>query len=216
MAPRNASIESRRGSASSGGNPREKLLDLMNNMALLEAPQVWQDVLTITNRSRPQASTMASAMASVTTSQSQHRPSQAPRASEGSLSRLPKVRVLPHDRHNYKDDNRQCGVCCTRLVDGVVITRLPCGHLYHLTCIIPWFDRACTCPECRYELETHDEAYEVGRQERMKERTTVSCTCSSAGHHMCFFDRKMLVTSGKKAGRKVATKYCVAVQQPPK
>jgi hypothetical protein len=32
---------------------------------------------------------------------------------------------------------------------------------------------------------------------------------------MCFFDSKNLVTSGKKAGRKVATKYCVAVQQPP-
>jgi hypothetical protein len=108
-----------------------------------------------------------------------------PAASSEAIMRLPKSRVYPWDRESSKECTKICGVCCDRLVDGVVVTRLPCGHVYHLCCVVPWLTKTCTCPECRYELETKNARFEVGRKERMKNRATVTCSCK--GTHTCFF-----------------------------
>jgi hypothetical protein len=108
-----------------------------------------------------------------------------PAASSEAIMRLPKARVYPWDRESSKECTKTCGVCCDRLVDGVVVTRLPCGHVYHLYCVVPWLSKTCTCPECRYEMETKNQNFEVGRKERMKNRATVTCSCK--GTHTCFF-----------------------------
>jgi hypothetical protein len=111
-----------------------------------------------------------------------------PAASSDAIMRLPKARVYPWDRENSKECTKTCGVCCDRLVDGVVVTRLPCGHVYHLYCVIPWLGKTCTCPECRYEIETKSPRFEVDRKRRMKDRATVTCSCK--GTHTCFFPAK--------------------------
>jgi hypothetical protein len=109
-------------------------------------------------------------------------------ASPTAIMRLPKARVYPWDRESSKDCTKICGVCCDRLVDGVVLTRLPCGHEYHLYCVIPWLSKNCTCPECRYEMETKNPRFEAGRKQRMKDRVTVTCSCKIT--HTCFFPSK--------------------------
>lgn len=120
-------------------------------------------------------------------------------ASKAAVIKLPKCRVLPHYKDRYKDENRTCGICCGRLVDGFLLTRLPCGHVYHLNCVVPWFNKANSCPECRYEIPTCDETYETGRQQRMCNRTIVSCTCDPhRPHHTCFFDDSKLVVQADK------------------
>jgi hypothetical protein len=106
-------------------------------------------------------------------------------ASPAAIMRLPKACVYPWDRESSKDCTKSCGVCSDRLVDGVAVTRLPCGHEYHLYCVLPWLSKNCTCPECRYELETKNPRFEVGRKQRMKKRATVTCSCK--GTHSCFF-----------------------------
>jgi hypothetical protein len=109
-------------------------------------------------------------------------------ASPEAIMRLPKAGVYPWDRERSKDCTKTCGVCCDRLVDGVVVTRLPCGHEYHLSCVLPWLGKNCTCPECRYEIETKNPHFEAGRKQRMKDRATVTCSCE--GTHTCFFPSK--------------------------
>jgi hypothetical protein len=111
-----------------------------------------------------------------------------PAASAEAIARLPKARVLPWDRETEKDCTKTCGVCCDRLVDGVLLTRLPCGHVYHVYCVVPWLSKNCTCPECRYEIETNNPHFEAGRKQRMKDRAVVTCSCK--GTHTCFFPSK--------------------------
>jgi hypothetical protein len=66
--------------------------------------------------------------------------------------------------------NEVCMVCSESHDIGNVVTILPCGHMFHSTCICDWLNRNCTCPTCRYELPTDDAKYEVGRRERMRQR----------------------------------------------
>ena len=69
-----------------------------------------------------------------------------------------------------REVSQQCSICCHVYKPQQQVTRLPCGHFYHVACVEPWLRRHCTCPTCRYELPTDDDDYEMGRMERMKSR----------------------------------------------
>jgi hypothetical protein len=112
----------------------------------------------------------------------------APRASAAALAKLPRARILRPYKKLFAHDESACGVCCEPLIDGVALVRLPCGHIYHINCSTSWLSKTCTCPECRYELETDDVLYEKTRATRMKDRETVSCNCHPSGTHDCFFN----------------------------
>jgi hypothetical protein len=107
------------------------------------------------------------------------------------LSQLPRARIFPKDRIVFGHDDTECSICCSRLVDGVVLMRLCCGHVFHVQCLTPWLSHRSTCPGCRYEMPTegvaHSEAAETNRRERMKGRVTYRCRCPSSGMHSCFF-----------------------------
>ncbi|XVF45012.1 hypothetical protein PTKIN_Ptkin02bG0171400 [Pterospermum kingtungense] len=46
-------------------------------------------------------------------------------------------------------ESRDCSICLESFRDEDVLTRLPCGHRFHLACLNPWV-RACgDCPYCR-------------------------------------------------------------------
>ena len=42
----------------------------------------------------------------------------------------------------------ECVVCLDEFNQGDSITKLPCGHIYHKKCLLPWFERKMLCPTC--------------------------------------------------------------------
>jgi Ring finger domain len=119
-----------------------------------------------------------------------------PPAAKRAISSLPSARVYPFDKERLENSNVECSVCMEQLSDGVAISRMPCGHVFHINCIVAWLGQSCACPECRYEIETMDQHYEIGRKNRMKERATFTCNCPSkqSGLHRCFFPQDEYLT----------------------
>ncbi|KAI3912878.1 hypothetical protein MKW98_012820 [Papaver atlanticum] len=54
----------------------------------------------------------------------------------------------------------ECAVCSENLVINDKMQELPCKHLFHPLCLMPWLDKHNSCPICRHELPTDNEAYE--------------------------------------------------------
>ncbi|TVU28325.1 hypothetical protein EJB05_19840, partial [Eragrostis curvula] len=64
------------------------------------------------------------------------------------------------------DGDAQCAVCKDGVEAGERARRLPCAHLYHDGCILPWLAIRNTCPLCRHELPTDDPEYEKWKARR--------------------------------------------------
>lgn len=67
------------------------------------------------------------------------------------------------DEHQ-KPDGVACAICKDLLMIGSKVNQLPCFHLYHPSCILPWLSARNSCPLCRYELPTDDRDYERGKR----------------------------------------------------
>jgi len=91
-----------------------------------------------------------------------------PPASEKVLRTIPMIEVTKEDLTD--DANKECCICLEENKIGSTVKRLPCGHLFHPCCIDSWISKHCTCPVCRYELETTDEQFNREREKRMRGR----------------------------------------------
>ena len=45
-----------------------------------------------------------------------------------------------------------CPVCSEDYAESSDATQLPCSHVFHATCVIPWLHAKRTCPICRFEI----------------------------------------------------------------
>ncbi|KAF3794386.1 E3 ubiquitin-protein ligase [Nymphaea thermarum] len=98
----------------------------------------------------------------------------APPAAGSVVSSLPRVIISEvHEEHGIVI----CAVCKDPLVIGTEATQLPCSHLYHPSCILPWLSSRNSCPVCRYELLTDDKDYEEGKRNTNR-------TAGNELHHM--------------------------------
>ncbi|GAB4856203.1 hypothetical protein Ancab_014128 [Ancistrocladus abbreviatus] len=81
----------------------------------------------------------------------------APPTAVSFVNSLPRV-IIIDDKE--KPDGLPCAICKDLLLVGTEANRLPCLHLYHPSCILPWLSTRNSCPLCRYELPTDDMDYE--------------------------------------------------------
>ncbi|XP_052173662.1 E3 ubiquitin-protein ligase SGR9, amyloplastic [Diospyros lotus] len=56
-----------------------------------------------------------------------------------------------------------CVICKEEMREGRDVCKLPCDHLFHWMCILPWLKNRNTCPCCRYQLPTDDVFGEIHR-----------------------------------------------------
>ncbi|KAF5188581.1 E3 ubiquitin-protein ligase aip2 [Thalictrum thalictroides] len=97
------------------------------------------------------------------------RPMKQPPASKEVIENLPIVTISEEMMARLGSDI-ECAVCRENLAISEKLHELPCKHLFHLLCLKPWLDKHNSCPICRHELPTDDQAYESwksGRLERM-------------------------------------------------
>ncbi|CAN8268987.1 unnamed protein product [Cochlearia groenlandica] len=80
-----------------------------------------------------------------------------PPASKSSVDSLPTVKVT---KDMLKSEMNQCAVCMDEFEDGGDVKQMPCKHVFHQDCLLPWLQLHNSCPVCRYELPTDDTDYE--------------------------------------------------------
>lgn len=57
----------------------------------------------------------------------------------------------------------ECVICKEDMREGREVCELPCGHLFHWMCILPWLRKRNTCPCCRFRLPADDVFGEIER-----------------------------------------------------
>lgn len=80
-----------------------------------------------------------------------------PPASKDAVQKLPAVTV---DDELLNSELNQCAVCQDEFEKGSQVKQMPCKHVYHDECLLPWLQLHNSCPVCRYELPTDDADYE--------------------------------------------------------
>lgn len=84
----------------------------------------------------------------------------APPASKSAVEGLPTIKI---SEEHLGTDAAQCAVCKDEFELCSEVKQMPCKHMYHPDCILPWLAQHNSCPVCRYELPTDDSDYEQAR-----------------------------------------------------
>ncbi|CAM8975923.1 unnamed protein product [Rhodiola kirilowii] len=78
-------------------------------------------------------------------------PSGPPPASRSSINAMPTI-IITQSHHLSLDS--QCPICMEKFELGSEARQMPCKHMYHTDCIVPWLAQHNSCPICRYEMPT--------------------------------------------------------------
>ncbi|CAL8071451.1 unnamed protein product [Calicophoron daubneyi] len=75
-----------------------------------------------------------------------------PPASDAAIAELPVIKLTEELVEKYKT----CSICFDDYQLSEDVTRLPCQHVYHTTCVNTWLKQHATCPICRKDLSGRD------------------------------------------------------------
>ncbi|KAJ6841864.1 putative E3 ubiquitin-protein ligase RING1 [Iris pallida] len=73
-----------------------------------------------------------------------------PPASKGAIESMPTISIDP----SHIGMDSYCAVCKEKFELGTEAREMPCKHIYHHDCILPWLLLRNSCPVCRHELPT--------------------------------------------------------------
>lgn len=81
------------------------------------------------------------------------------RSSPAAKSALDALKRLRYDGKSDDHDDQStltCPVCMEDVEIGSHVTRMPCSHMFHWSCILKWLNERQTCPICRFNLLTNN------------------------------------------------------------
>lgn len=77
-----------------------------------------------------------------------------------------------------------CTICLDEWENRQKALELPCGHVFHHDCLLPWLNQSNTCPTCRYPLLTDDKEFNNKVQQDIQARgcpVSVQCAMKPVG-----------------------------------
>jgi len=85
-----------------------------------------------------------------------------PPASKSVIETLEKIIVNEENLNEIGKEGscENCSVCKDIFEVNQLIVKIPCKHIFHEECIMPWLKERNSCPTCRFELPTDDPDYE--------------------------------------------------------
>ncbi|CAK8565223.1 unnamed protein product [Lathyrus sativus] len=72
-------------------------------------------------------------------------------ASRSSIEAMPTIKIT----QAHVESDSHCSVCIERFELGSKAREMPCKHIYHSDCIVPWLIQHNSCPVCRNELPSN-------------------------------------------------------------
>uniref|UniRef100_A0A672LGD3 E3 ubiquitin-protein ligase RNF181 n=1 Tax=Sinocyclocheilus grahami TaxID=75366 RepID=A0A672LGD3_SINGR len=87
-----------------------------------------------------------------------------PPAAKAVVQSLPVVIISPEQA----DKALKCPVCLLEFEEQETVREMPCKHLFHTGCIMPWLSKTNSCPLCRLELPTDNPDYEEFKKDKVR------------------------------------------------
>uniref|UniRef100_A0ACD5TNT4 Uncharacterized protein n=1 Tax=Avena sativa TaxID=4498 RepID=A0ACD5TNT4_AVESA len=98
-------------------------------------------------------------------------------AAKSALSTLPDVVMT--DAMVAAAEGAECAVCKEDFSPGDGAKQMPCKHIYHADCIVPWLELHNSCPICRFELPTDDPDYEGNKASNPQPSVGIAAAAAS-------------------------------------
>lgn len=89
-----------------------------------------------------------------------------PPASKAAIESMPTIEI----NQSHTTTESHCAVCKEAFELGCEAREMPCKHIYHSDCILPWLSLRNSCPVCRHELPT--DAGDSGESNRASNEQT--------------------------------------------
>ncbi|XP_030456319.1 E3 ubiquitin-protein ligase RING1-like [Syzygium oleosum] len=114
-----------------------------------------------------------------------------PPASKSAVENLPTIKVTEELQNS---EMNQCAVCQDDFEKDMEVKQMPCKHIYHADCLLPWLELHNSCPVCRHELPTDDPNYENRRDAAQGNAQGGSSGTSSGRGENRSFQRSFSIT----------------------
>lgn len=100
------------------------------------------------------------------------RMNQNPPASKAAIEALPIIEI----QEIHLSTESHCAVCKDPFELGTEAKEMPCKHLYHSDCILPWLTLRNSCPVCRHELPPDNQDSRSNRGHNNSDEEAVGLT----------------------------------------
>ncbi|GKV29959.1 hypothetical protein SLEP1_g38832 [Rubroshorea leprosula] len=94
-----------------------------------------------------------------------------PPASKAAIESMPIIKI----ESSHVMTESHCAVCKEPFELDVEAREMPCNHIYHSDCILPWLSIRNSCPVCRHELPT-ETATNLGENDSVRDEEAFGLT----------------------------------------